>query len=91
MSLTSCRFLEVEALVFKIMDDPLHRHAVHIAQQKKSGDKGRCVTGVHKYSRWGLWLTHLAVLCEKVGNLGQQLINSPCKSGYLVVGVLQLV
>ncbi len=61
-----CRFLEVEALVFKIMDDPLHWHGIHIAQLKKSGDKGRGVIGVHKYSRWGLWLKHPAVLRETV-------------------------
>lgn len=61
-----CRLLQVEALVFKIMDDPLHRHGVHIAQLKKPGDKGRGVIGVHKYSRLGLWLKHLAVLREAV-------------------------
>ena len=61
-----CRFLEVEAVVFKIMDDPLHWHGIHIAQLKKSGDKGRGVIGVHKYSRWGLWLKHPAVLRETV-------------------------
>jgi hypothetical protein len=32
-----CRLLQVEALVFKIMDDPFHRHGIHIAQLKKSG------------------------------------------------------
>lgn len=48
------------------MDNPLRRHGVHIAQLKKSGDKGRGVTGVHKYSRRGLRLKHLAVLCEAV-------------------------